>query len=61
MHGNVWQWCADLVDPKGSARVFRGGCWSDNGSSCRAAARAALAPGYQYNRLDFRLARVPVR
>jgi formylglycine-generating enzyme required for sulfatase activity len=62
MHGNVWQWCADLYDPtQGSDRVFRGGGWDDGGTDCRAALRRGDAPSSRFNDLGFRLARVPVR
>jgi formylglycine-generating enzyme required for sulfatase activity len=61
MHGNVWQWCADLFDPKGSYRVNRGGSWSYGASFCRAASRSASAPSFRYYDLGCRLARVPVR
>jgi formylglycine-generating enzyme required for sulfatase activity len=61
MHGNVWQWCEDLVDPKGSVRVFRGSSWRNFGAGCRAAIRSWYARTFQYNDLGFRLARVPVR
>src|SRR5208282_4677973 len=27
MHGNVYQWCAELDRPSGSDRVVRGGSW----------------------------------
>jgi formylglycine-generating enzyme required for sulfatase activity len=62
MHGNVWQWCADLWDPKqgvGSVRVFRGGSWFSYGTSCRAAYRYGDAPTVWAIDLGFRLVRVP--
>jgi formylglycine-generating enzyme required for sulfatase activity len=61
MHGNVWQWCEDLYDPKASFRVYRGGGWGDVAELCRAASRFRLTPGSRGNNLGFRLARVPVR
>jgi formylglycine-generating enzyme required for sulfatase activity/tRNA A-37 threonylcarbamoyl transferase component Bud32 len=62
MHGNVWQWCADLFNPKmGSVRVFRGGGWSGSGHGGRAGDRVASASESRSVNLGFRLARVPVR
>jgi formylglycine-generating enzyme required for sulfatase activity len=61
MHGNVWQWCEGLVGPRGSDRVYRGGCWRSLGSGCQAASRDGLAPTDRVSDLGFRLARVPVR
>jgi len=65
MHGNVWQWCDDLFDPKASGddahRVFRGGAWSGAAEGCRASAyRLGHQPGDSISHLGFRLARVPV-
>jgi serine/threonine protein kinase/formylglycine-generating enzyme required for sulfatase activity len=60
MHGNVWQWCSDLFDGAGSARVIRGGGSFGTGQGCRAANRGRDAPANNWNgRVGFRLARVP--
>jgi formylglycine-generating enzyme required for sulfatase activity len=56
MHGNVWQWCADAW---GSGRVFRGGCWNFDSTSCQAAFRYGNSPTYRNLSIGFRLARVP--
>jgi formylglycine-generating enzyme required for sulfatase activity len=61
MHGNVWQWCADLFEKGGSVRVRRGGGWYSDGALGRAACRYGEPPADRDSLLGFRLARVPVR
>ena len=61
MHGNVCQWCEDLVNKGALPRVRRGGGWGDGAGDCRAAYRFWGAPDFRIYYLGFRLARVPVR
>ena len=64
MHGNVWEWCDDLFDPKdparGSLRVARGGCWYNDSGHCRAAYRNVVPPSARDGNFGLRVARVPV-
>jgi len=59
MHGNVWEWCQDLFQAGGSARVIRGGSWSHGGSYCRASSRGSDEPDYRGKLLGFRITAVP--
>lgn len=70
MHGNVWEWCADvwqerigtqpLVDPYhngniGARRVMRGGSWIDYGGLARSAFRGHRSPDYRNDGIGLRL------
>jgi formylglycine-generating enzyme required for sulfatase activity len=63
MHGNIWQWCEDLVSAGGTPqfRVRRGGSFRTAGKDCAAANRnfGAQSGGLYYRVAGFRLARVP--
>jgi formylglycine-generating enzyme required for sulfatase activity len=59
LHGNVWQWCDDLFDGKGTDRVVRGGCADASGKDCRAAYRVGVWQGARLGYVGFRLVRVP--
>jgi formylglycine-generating enzyme required for sulfatase activity len=58
MHGNVWEWCADLFRTWASGRVIRGGSWLDPSSVCRVSSRKCLGPDTRYRDLGFRVAAV---
>jgi formylglycine-generating enzyme required for sulfatase activity len=61
MHGNVWQWCADLYLPKHTSRVLRGGSYNDDYTGCRTSYRVGHEPQLTSIAMGFRLARAPVR
>ena len=73
MHGNVWEWCADLeggypggsvTDPAGpttgNSRRIRGGEWSWTAGYCRSASRGWRGPWETRATDGFRVALVPV-
>ena len=72
MHGNVSEWCRDwyagypggsvtdpMGAPSGSARVIRGGSWSDAPQTCRSASRHWSQPGFRSSGVGFRVALEP--
>jgi len=72
MHGNVYEWCADLygtypttaqTDPTGAAtgsyRVIRGGSWYGGAQVCRSAHRNGTYPDGGNDGLGFRVVLVP--
>ncbi len=59
MHGNVFQWCSDLV-PYSPDRMARGGCWGLGGPYCQAGYGLRFSPSDRSNIFGFRLVRVPV-
>ncbi len=73
MHGNVWEWCWDrygdyggnATDPagpgSGSARVLRGGGWSDGAQFCRSAYRYWRHPVIRSSFNGFRVVRSSAR
>lgn len=59
MSGNVWEWCEDLYNQKGSIRVLRGGGWFGGARGCRSANRDGARPEDRGADAGFRLVFVP--
>ena len=74
MHGNVWEWCADMAPetyqgaPRdGSAwlnagsqkRILRGGSWDHNSDHARSAYRHWFSSNHHTHGIGFRVAAVP--
>lgn len=55
MHGNVWEWCEDLI-PGSSARVLRGGAFNNQALYVRSFYRSYAVPTYRNIDIGFRLA-----
>ena len=72
MHGNVWEWCMDLYEPRllggadpinlsgGPFRVLRGGSWRCEPALCVSGGRNALDPSTRIDNLGFRVVRCSV-
>ena len=58
--GNVWEWCADKEDVKGSMHVLKGASWADCAPLfLRTTRRSAYAAGYKHINLGFRVVAKP--
>jgi sulfatase modifying factor 1 len=70
MHGNVYEWCSDWLDPgyyerspgkdprgpeHGSERAVRGGAWNTIAARCRSACRKGGWVDFRINRRGFRV------
>ena len=53
MHGNVWEWCGDIVNS--NKRIARGGSWSETARYSRSANRVLHAPDYYEDTIGLRL------
>ena len=60
MHGNVWEWCDNVPNPRIAQRVHRGGSYRYASDFSQAAHSGGLSPSYESSDHGLRLARVPV-
>jgi len=74
MHGNVWEWCLDVLHGNyngaptdrsawesgedSNRRLLRGGCWDDDSRYCRCAWRNYGIPGDYDNGVGLRIVSV---
>lgn len=57
MAGNVWEWTASWLDPRGRApgtKVVRGGGWPSEADNLRVTFRLDVEPSFRFNTLGFR-------
>jgi formylglycine-generating enzyme required for sulfatase activity len=74
MHGNVWEWCADMSpetyqgapgdgsawsDAGSQKRILRGGSWDHDGGHARSAYRHWFTPNHHTHGIGFRVVAVP--
>jgi len=57
MHGNVCEWCFDLIPGVMQYRVVRGGSWHDYANACTSSSRKGFVGSQYYNDRGFRLSR----
>lgn len=61
MHGNVWEWTADVLSLKDKEgkdldrRMLRGGSWLNRARDCAASTRLILEPEAEFNNIGFRV------
>ena len=56
MHGNVLEWCEDLLREGYLAHVYRGGDWNDGAEACSASYCDSFCAEYPNAYIGFRLA-----
>ena len=57
VHGNVWEWCSDWHELNQTARLVRGGGFSNSGGSCSCSFRYDYDPATAYYDFGVRVAR----